>query len=54
MSAVTSLSFNGDTNILVSGGRDKVAIVWDIEKQAQLATIPIFESIEGIYDSLRK
>lgn len=47
MSAVTSLAFSHDQTTLLSGARDKVVILWDLEKLVQLVTVPVFEAIEG-------
>lgn len=48
-SKVTSLLFSNDQQFLVSTGRDKVVIVWDIEANppTQKSTIPLMEPIEG-------
>ncbi|GMH45250.1 hypothetical protein BSKO_13207 [Bryopsis sp. KO-2023] len=48
MSAVTSLVISPDQSILLSGARDKVVVLWDIIKNVQLATVPVFEAIEGL------
>lgn len=46
LSKVTSLSFTDDGNFLVSSGRDKVLIFWDLEKHSQIRVIPTYETIE--------
>merc|ERR1719450_246562 len=33
---------------MVSAGRDKVLIVWDLLERKQLRTVPVFESIESL------
>ena len=49
-SAVTSLSLVPEGNLLLTAGRDKVANLWDIDTHKKLATIPVFEAIEGEQD----
>ena len=46
-STVTSLSFTPDGWTLLSAGRDKVAMLWDIRTHAMLATIPLYQAVEG-------
>ena len=46
-SAVTSLSLVSEGNLLLTAGRDKVANLWDLNTHKKLATIPVFEAIEG-------
>ncbi|EIE25517.1 WD40 repeat-like protein, partial [Coccomyxa subellipsoidea C-169] len=46
-SAVTSLSLSPDGWTLLTAGRDKVAILWDLRSHKKLATVPIFEAVEG-------
>ena len=46
-SAVTALSLSADGWTLLSAGRDKVAVLWDLRKYAKLATVPVHEAIEG-------
>jgi len=48
-SAVTALSLSPDGWTLLSAGRDKVAVLWDLRKYAQLATVPIHEAVEGAH-----
>lgn len=33
---------------LVSGGRDKVVILWDLRTGAKLTTLPVHEAVEGV------
>lgn len=46
-SAVTALSFGPDDWTLLSGGRDKVAILWDLHTNTKMTAIPTFEALEG-------
>lgn len=46
-SAVTCLGLSPDGWLLLSGGRDKVVNVWDIRTNAKVATVPVFEALEG-------
>jgi U3 small nucleolar RNA-associated protein 13 len=48
MSRVTSLEFSECGKYMVSGSRDKVMILWDIEKVTQIRTIPAYECIESV------
>ncbi|NXL42572.1 TBL3 protein, partial [Podilymbus podiceps] len=45
-SAVTSLAF-ADGNTLVSSGRDKICMVWDLKTRKSKRTIPVYESVEA-------
>ncbi|MGH0130176.1 UNVERIFIED_CONTAM: hypothetical protein FKN15_048954 [Acipenser sinensis] len=47
-SAVTSLSFAPDGNTLVSSGRDKICIVWDLKTKTPTRTVPVFETVEAV------
>lgn len=47
-SAVTSLSLSPDGWLLLSGGRDKVVMLWDLRTGAKLATVPVYEAVEGV------
>lgn len=47
LTQVTSLSFTGDGRFLVSSGRDKVLILWDVAARAQLRVVPTYETIES-------
>jgi WD40 repeat protein len=44
---VTSLSLSADGWTLLSGGRDSVVILWSLRDHAKLATIPVYEPLEG-------
>ena len=46
-SAVTSLSLSPDGWSLVSGGRDSVAVLWSLRDHSKLATVPVYEPLEG-------
>ncbi len=43
VSALTSLAVSNDGNLLISGGRDKVIIIWNISKGKKTKTIPVYE-----------
>ncbi|XP_068002591.1 transducin beta-like protein 3 [Melanerpes formicivorus] len=45
-SAVTSLAF-ADGNTLLSSGRDKVCLVWDLQSRESKGTVPVYESVEA-------
>lgn len=47
-SAVTSLALSPDGWLLLSAGRDKVVVVWDLRQGTKLATVPVFEAVEGL------
>lgn len=46
-SAVTSLSLSVDGWTLLTAGRDKVAILWDLRSHTKIITVPVFEALEG-------
>uniref|UniRef100_A0A8B9CAN2 Transducin beta like 3 n=1 Tax=Anser brachyrhynchus TaxID=132585 RepID=A0A8B9CAN2_9AVES len=46
-SAVTSLAFAADGNTLISSGRDKICMVWNLETRESKRTVPIYESVEA-------
>ena len=46
-SAVTSLSLSVDGCTLLTAGRDKVAILWDMRTHKKIITVPVFEAVEG-------
>ncbi|XP_006024069.1 transducin beta-like protein 3 [Alligator sinensis] len=46
-SAITSLTFAADGNTLISSGRDKICMVWDLKTRAAKRTIPVYESVEA-------
>ena len=48
MSTPTCLSFSSNGALMVSGGRDKVVNVYDVEKRVLLRTAPVYESVEGV------
>ncbi|KFW84515.1 Transducin beta-like 3, partial [Manacus vitellinus] len=45
-SAVTSLAF-ADGNTLLSSGRDKICMVWDLESRESKRTVPVYETVEA-------
>merc|ERR1712180_528454 len=47
LSAVTSFVFSSHQS-MVSTGRDKVLIVWDLTERVQVKTVPIYETIESL------
>ncbi|KAJ3415807.1 Transducin (beta)-like 3 [Chytridiales sp. JEL 0842] len=47
-SVVRGLAFTEDGQVLVSGGRDKILNVWNLESEEVVQTIPIHESVETI------
>ncbi|XP_054267492.1 transducin beta-like protein 3 [Macrosteles quadrilineatus] len=47
-SKVTALTFDEDHKHLISCGRDKVVILWDLEAGGQLRTIPTYECLEAM------
>eukprot|EP00731_Ephydatia_muelleri_P022653 Em0015g236a len=48
VSAVTSFGFSPDGHTLLSGGRDKVILVWDLTTGRNKGTVTVFEGIEGM------
>lgn len=48
MTRVTSLSFSLDGKSMVSGSRDKVLILWNLEKYEQVRVVPVYETIESV------
>ncbi|XP_012256209.2 transducin beta-like protein 3 [Athalia rosae] len=48
-SKITSLSFHNDGVHLVSSGRDKVLILWNILEGNIVRTVPVYESIESTF-----
>ncbi|NXG34531.1 TBL3 protein, partial [Dromaius novaehollandiae] len=46
-SAVTSLAFAADRNTLISSGRDKICMVWNLKTGETKRTIPVYESVEA-------
>ncbi|GIM03852.1 hypothetical protein Vretimale_8516 [Volvox reticuliferus] len=47
-SAVTSLALCSDGWLLLTGGRDKVVVVWDLRSGTKVTTVPVFEAVEGL------
>lgn len=49
-SQITSISFgsNRNSSTMVSAGRDKVLILWDIEKGSKIREVPVYEGIESV------
>ena len=48
VSVVRGLDVTPDGNTLVSGGRDKVVNVWDLDRGVLRRTLPVFETLEAI------
>ncbi|XP_026340730.1 transducin beta-like protein 3 [Ursus maritimus] len=46
-SAVTSLTFSADGHTMLSSGRDKICVVWDLRSHQATRTVPVFESVEA-------
>lgn len=46
-SRITDVSFSSDGFSLVSSGRDKVLILWNLRNGSQVRTVPVYESLEG-------
>uniref|UniRef100_A0A8C8FFQ8 U3 small nucleolar RNA-associated protein 13 C-terminal domain-containing protein n=1 Tax=Oncorhynchus tshawytscha TaxID=74940 RepID=A0A8C8FFQ8_ONCTS len=44
-SPVTSLAFTPDGASMVSSGRDKICIVWDLKSRTARRTVPVYESV---------
>jgi U3 small nucleolar RNA-associated protein 13 len=47
-STITCFEFSESKRQLVSGSRDNVVIVWDLQTFKALRTIPVYESVEAI------
>lgn len=45
-SKITSLNFTIDGNHMVSSGRDRVLILWDIKEGKAIRTLPVYECVE--------
>nr|XP_031841199.1 transducin beta-like protein 3 [Nomia melanderi] len=48
-SKITSLSFHDSGDYLISSGRDKVLILWDIFAESSIRVLPVYEEIEGAF-----
>ncbi|KAK2714672.1 hypothetical protein QYM36_009035, partial [Artemia franciscana] len=48
MSTVTGIEFTPNFQKMISVGRDKVIILWNMENITQERTIPLFEAVEGL------
>uniref|UniRef100_A0A2K6FPS5 Transducin beta like 3 n=1 Tax=Propithecus coquereli TaxID=379532 RepID=A0A2K6FPS5_PROCO len=46
-SVVTSLAFSIDGHTMLSSGRDKICIIWDLRSHQAMKTVPVFESVEA-------
>ncbi|KAM9584213.1 transducin beta-like protein 3 isoform 1-T1 [Trichechus inunguis] len=46
-SAITSLVFSADGHTMLSSGRDKICVVWDLQSHRAVKTVPVFESVEA-------
>ncbi|KAJ3036388.1 Transducin (beta)-like 3, partial [Rhizophlyctis rosea] len=46
VSVVRALDFSADGRFLLSGGRDKVVNMWNLESLTLESTLPVFESVE--------
>jgi len=42
-SAVTSLTFSADGHTMLSSGRDKICVIWDVRSHQATRTVPVFE-----------
>ncbi|XP_066997395.2 transducin beta-like protein 3 [Anabrus simplex] len=47
-SKVTAVLFHSDKKHAISCGRDRVMILWDLQKYAAVRTLPAYESLEGM------
>ncbi|XP_065889853.1 transducin beta-like protein 3 isoform X3 [Dysidea avara] len=48
MSLVTGVAVFADETTMISVGRDKIIIIWNIKEGKSQKTIPVFESLEGV------
>ncbi|XP_014672367.1 PREDICTED: transducin beta-like protein 3 [Priapulus caudatus] len=47
-SVPTGFDFSQDGNTLLSCGRDKVVILWNLKTSKMLKTVPVYETLEGV------
>ncbi|XP_066919285.1 transducin beta-like protein 3 isoform X2 [Clytia hemisphaerica] len=47
-SEVTSIIILTDGSTMVSSGRDKVFIIWDLGQRKQIKTVPVYECVESL------
>ncbi|XP_061713417.1 transducin beta-like protein 3 [Cydia pomonella] len=47
-SKITSLQFTPDGQHMISAGRDRVLILWNLDESKALRTVPVYESIEAM------
>lgn len=47
-SRVCALTIHNDNNHVISCGRDKVVILWNLNEQCAVSTIPLYEGLEGL------
>jgi U3 small nucleolar RNA-associated protein 13 len=47
-SAVTAMALHMDTKTLVTGGRDRVVSVWDLETTKTVHSLPVYDVLEGL------
>ncbi|XP_076632877.1 transducin beta-like protein 3 isoform X1 [Colletes latitarsis] len=48
-SKVTSLSFHKDGNFMISSGRDRVLILWNISTALSVRVLPVYEEMEDTF-----
>ncbi|KRT80907.1 WD40 domain-containing protein, partial [Oryctes borbonicus] len=53
-SKVTSLCFHSDYKHFITAGRDKVLILWKIDSDSALKTIPVYEVVETVVSLPKK
>ncbi|XP_049802000.1 transducin beta-like protein 3 [Schistocerca nitens] len=47
-SKVTDMTFDHNSKYLISCGRDKILILWDVDKECSVRTVPVYESLESL------
>ena len=47
-SAVTALELHSETKTLVTAGRDRVVIAWDLTTKKSVHTLPVYDHVEGM------